>query len=105
MLYSIYTLVYILFIDKIIKKIHPTHSILHNKKNCMCQKKLYLLISLRSNDYCYSNLRPTPPCFQQGPLRILRSRRVRQLVAIVHTTPLNGRAPNASALRSDYRLR
>ena len=29
--------------------------------------------------------------------------RVRQLVAIVHTTPLNGRAPNASALRSDYR--
>ena len=30
-------------------------------------------------------------------------RRVRQLVAMVHTTPLNGRAPNASALRSDYR--
>ena len=29
--------------------------------------------------------------------------RVRQLVAKVHTTPLNGRAPNASALRSDYR--
>ena len=29
--------------------------------------------------------------------------RVRQLVAMVHTTPLNGRAPNASALRSDYR--
>ena len=28
--------------------------------------------------------------------------RVRQLVAMVHTTPLNGRAPNASALRSDY---
>ena len=31
--------------------------------------------------------------------------RVRQLVAMVHTTPLNGRAPNASALRSDYRIR
>ena len=29
--------------------------------------------------------------------------RVRQSVAMVHTTPLNGRAPNASALRSDYR--
>ena len=29
--------------------------------------------------------------------------RVRQLVAMVHTTLLNGRAPNASALRSDYR--
>ena len=29
--------------------------------------------------------------------------RVRQLVAMVHTTPLNGQAPNASALRSDYR--
>ena len=29
--------------------------------------------------------------------------RVRQLVAKVHTAPLNGRAPNASALRSDYR--
>ena len=29
--------------------------------------------------------------------------RVRQLVAMVHTTPLNGRAPNTSALRSDYR--
>ena len=29
--------------------------------------------------------------------------RVRQLVAMVHTIPLNGRAPNASALRSDYR--
>ena len=29
--------------------------------------------------------------------------RDRQLVALVHTTPLNGRAPNASALRSDYR--
>ena len=29
--------------------------------------------------------------------------RVRQLVAKVHTTPLNGRAPNASALNSDYR--
>ena len=28
--------------------------------------------------------------------------RVRQLVAMVHTTPLNGQAPNASALRSDY---
>ena len=32
-----------------------------------------------------------------------RSCRVRQLVAMVHTTPLNGRAPNAFALRSDYR--
>ena len=31
--------------------------------------------------------------------------RVRQLVAKVHTTLLNGRAPNASALNSDYRLR
>ena len=29
--------------------------------------------------------------------------RVRQLVAKVHTTPLNGQTPNASALRSDYR--
>ena len=29
--------------------------------------------------------------------------RVQQLVAMVHTTPLNGRAPNASALNSDYR--
>ena len=28
--------------------------------------------------------------------------RVRQLVAMVHTTLFNGRAPNASALRSDY---
>ena len=32
-----------------------------------------------------------------------RSCRVRQLVAKVHTTPLNEQAPNASALRSDYR--
>ena len=39
MLYTIYTKVYILFMDKIIKKIHHTHSTLHNKKNCMCQKK------------------------------------------------------------------
>ena len=31
--------------------------------------------------------------------------RVRQLVAKVHTTLLNGQAPNASALNSDYRLR
>ena len=30
--------------------------------------------------------------------------RVRQLVAMVHTALLNGRAPNASALKSKYRI-
>ena len=33
---------------------------------------------------------------------LTRLHRVRQLVAMVHTTPLNGQAPNVSALRSDY---
>ena len=32
MLYTIYTLVYILFMDKIFQKTHPPHSTLHKKK-------------------------------------------------------------------------